>query len=407
MTTTGPGRAATVASFLLVTGSTLVGGLLNAGVIALAARRGELAEIAAYTVMMAVLAVVGVAVGGGSAMLYLSGGEADRRAVRSLRWLLVVPSLLLAAVGVVTWYGARGYAVPALAATAAVFVANNVAELSLAQLHRDQRFHRVAAATLLSKVVALAVFLPGAPVTAALLVGAVVNLAASELLAGAHSPLLAGWRERPTVAAARRATRSGRGLYVYTLAELFALRVPSIGLSLTTSPTVMGHFGTIATAFGALLSVFQSGMNMVLSLRARVGAGSGPRADAEALSLGAGLLGAAGLAVAAPWLTGDVLALGEPAAAGWLQVLGAALPLILVNRIVATHAIAAGRHADAARIACGLAAATTATLAVAVPLAGPLGGSLATLVGEALVAAVLLARMRPGQRTGAPSRKSK
>ena len=82
-----PRRRATVAGFVMVTGSTLVGGLLNAVLIALAARRGEISEIAAFTVMMAVLAIVGVAVGGGSGVLYLSGDDADRQAVRSQRVL--------------------------------------------------------------------------------------------------------------------------------------------------------------------------------------------------------------------------------------------------------------------------------------------------------------------------------
>src|SRR5262249_888383 len=40
------GRAATLAGFLLITGSTLAAGLLNAALIALAARRGEIGEIA-------------------------------------------------------------------------------------------------------------------------------------------------------------------------------------------------------------------------------------------------------------------------------------------------------------------------------------------------------------------------
>ena len=152
-----PRRRATVAGFVVVTGSTLIGGLLNAVLIALAARRGEIGEIAAYTVMMAVLAIVGVAVGGGSATLYLSGEDADRQAVRSQRVLAVLPCLCVAAAVVLALYAGRGYPPVALLATAAAFVANNLAELPLAQLYRDLRFRLVAIPTLASKVAAVAV----------------------------------------------------------------------------------------------------------------------------------------------------------------------------------------------------------------------------------------------------------
>lgn len=395
----GPGRGSTVAGFLLVTGSTLVSGLLNAALIALAARRGEIAEIAAYTVMMAVLAIVGVAVGGGSSMRYLSGTEPQRRAVRSQRVLAVLPSLLVAAGIVLVAYGARGYDVLALGVTALVFVANNLAELPLAQIHRDLRFHRIAVPTVTSKLVSLAVFLPGASMTTALLVGAVCNLVLFELLAGAHGLLRALWHDPPTPAQAHGSFRSGRGLYVYTLAELFATRVPSIGLSLAVAPAVMGSFGAIAAAFQAIMSVFQSGLNMVLSLRARPGPSR--RLDTEAMSLGAGVLGAAVILLAAPRLTQGLLVLADPAAATWLRALGAALPVVLLNRIVATHAIADARDSRAARIGLALAGLTTGALAVGIPLAGVLGGTLATLVGEGTVAVALLAALL-SRRAGRP-----
>ena len=311
----------------------------------------------------------------------------------------MVPSLCVAAAVVLALYSGRGYPVGALLATAGAFIANNLAELPLGQLYRDLRFRLVALPTLVSKVGAVAVFVPGAPVTVALLVGAVLNLALFEVLAGKQAPLRLLWRDRPSLAAARRAFRSGRGLYAYTLAELLALRVPALGLSLVVPLTVMGIFGTVATAFQAVLTVLQSGLNMVLSLRARAGGGRQHRRfDAEALSIGAGLLAAAVIEIAAPRLTSGVLALPEPEAATWLRVLGLALPFFLVNRIAATHAIADGHHTRAARIAACLAVCTTVALVVATPLAGVTGGALATLIGEAAVALGLLG-LRIGRAT--------
>jgi hypothetical protein len=104
------------------------------------------------TAMSGVLALVSVAVGGGGSMLYLGGTDADRQAVRSQRVLAVLPALVIAALAVLAVYGPRGYPAVALLATAATFVANNLAELPLAQLHRDLRFHLIAAPTLAGKV---------------------------------------------------------------------------------------------------------------------------------------------------------------------------------------------------------------------------------------------------------------
>ncbi len=392
-------RGANLRNFIVVTGSTLLGGLLNALLIALAARRGEITEIAAYTVMTAVLAMVGVALGGGSGMLYLSGTEDERRAVRSQKLLAVFPGLVLAALAVTTFYGARGYSTLALAVAALVFIGNNFAELPMAQLYRDMRFLRTAIPTYLSKAGALAAFVAGAPLTMALLVGAVINFASFELLAELNSPLRAMSNDRPTIAAARRAFRSSRGLFVYTMSDLYALKIPSIGLSLLVPVNVMGAFGAVAAAYQALLSVFQSGLLMLVSMRARRRLGLGQsethRHDAGLMSLGAGVLCAVAVVVVAPWLTTNVLRLELSQASTWLQILGLAIPFFLFNRIIATNAIGDARHVTAAKIAVSIAVLTTALLAIAIPLLGVTGGVLATLCAEAIVAGTLLARRLP------------
>ncbi|MGH3719188.1 MAG: hypothetical protein ACRDRI_10195 [Pseudonocardiaceae bacterium] len=394
-----PSRGTTLRDFVVVTGSTLLGGLLNALLIALAARHGQGAEIAAYTVMTAVLAIVGVVVGGGSSVLYLSGTEDERRAVRSQRILAVFPSLVLAASAVALFYGVRGYSALALTAAALVFIGNNLAELSLSQLYRDTRFLRTAVPTYLSKAGALAAFVAGAPLTMALLVGAVVNLASLEFLAGPQSSLRAMRHDRPTAAAARRALRSGRALYAYTGCELYALKVPSIGLSLVFPVNVMGAFGAVAAAYQALLQVFQSGLLMLVSLRARRHSGLDQaqthRRDAELTSLGAGILCAAVLVLGAPLLTMHVLRLHVPESSTWLRILGLAVPFFLFNRIIATNAIGDARYSAAARIAVSLAVLSTVSLTIAIPPLGVTGGALSTLCAEGVVAGTLLARRLP------------
>lgn len=396
---TSPSRGATLRSFVVVTGSTLLSGLLNALLIALAARRGEITEIAAYTVMTAVLAIVGVALGGGSGVLYLSGTEDERRAVRSQKILAVFPGLVLAALAVCVFYGARGYSMLALATAALVFIGNNFAELPLAQLYRDMRFLRTAVPAYLSKAGALVAFFAGAPLTMALLMGAVLNFASLELLAGLNSSLRAMRNDRPTVAAARRAFRSSRGLFVYTVSELYALKVPSIGLSLVVPVHVMGAFGAIAAAYQALLQVFQSGLLMLVSLRARRRLGLDQnethRHDAEFMSLGGGILCAVAVVAAAPWLTTHVLRLDLSQSSTWLEILGLAIPLVLFSRIIATNAIGDARYSAAAQIAVSIAVLTTVSLTIGIPLFGVTGGALATLCAEGVVAGTLLVRRLP------------
>ena len=402
----GHGRAATVRNFVVVTGSTLIGGLVNAVLVTFAARRGEIVEIAAFTTVSAVLAVVAVLVGGGSSsMLYISGSDEERGAIRSQRVLAVLPALALGAMGVVAVYAGLGYALAALVASSLVFLLNNLSELPLGQLYRDLRFMLLPVPLMLSKGAAVAAFLAGTPLTGALLVGAVVNLVVLEALVGAQSTVRSLVRERPTIAATRRAFGSTRDLYTYTVAELYTLRAPSIGLSLVVPVPVMGAFGAVAVVFQALLAVFQAGLFMLLSLRARARSAAGTheprRHDTEVLSLVAGLLGAVVIVGGAPILTADILRLDAPEASTWLQILGVAVPFVLLNRIVATRAVGDGRSRTGARIMVALAALTTLSLLVAVPLLGVLGGVLATLIAEVGVAvAIAVRRSRgPGRRS--------
>ncbi|MEH1056632.1 hypothetical protein V6U89_15635 [Micromonospora sp. CPCC 206171] len=79
---------------MIASASGLASGLLNAAVLALSARTGQTGEIATYAVVTAALTLVAVAVAVGSPLLYLSGDAGQRRAVRSQRVFLTLPTML-------------------------------------------------------------------------------------------------------------------------------------------------------------------------------------------------------------------------------------------------------------------------------------------------------------------------
>ena len=211
--------------------SSLVSGLLNAGILAYSARQGQTAEIAAYSVMTAALTWVANLVMGGSSLLYVSGNDEERRAAHSQRLLVAVPAMATATLVIAALYADQGYGLAALISAGGVMIFNSLADLRFGDLARQMRFIAASAAITGTRLLSMVLLVAGAPLTTALLVGAAAYLLSTEILAcrGRTAPP-AMWRGL-SLRAAGRAFRLSRPLFAYSLAEAFTGRASTIALS--------------------------------------------------------------------------------------------------------------------------------------------------------------------------------
>lgn len=377
---------------LIASSSGLVSGLLNAAVLALSARDGQTIEIAAYTVTTAALALVAIAVSGGSSLLYISGDRDQRWAVRS-QWVFVtLPSMLVGALLVGAFYSRSGYSWPAILAVGAVAVGNNLAQLQLGDLARQMRFTLSAVVTCGCKLPALVMVATGFRLTTALLVATCVQFVAAEVCLGKDSWLRRAQMVHLSPRRAASVFRMNKHLFTYTMAELYCARVATVALSLLVSPKVMGAFGAIVSGYQALAGVLAAALqvSMVGRVRDRQGIShGGPNRDAEFVAiLGAGVIAVVTM-VAAPWITSDVLRLPPNGPAVWLMILVAALPFMTLSRAVSLNLIGDGDYRRATKVMLLNAAIITPIAAISVPTYGPSGAAAATLCAELLTAAAL------------------
>ncbi|MDG4798705.1 hypothetical protein [Micromonospora sp. WMMD1082] len=397
---------------IVASAASLFSGLVNATMLAYAARQGQTGEIAAYSVMTAALTWVALLVMGGSSLLYVSGEEHERRAVRSQRLLIAIPIMVVATVVITGLYQGRGYASTALIAAGGVLMLNSLAELRYSDLARQMRFVAASAALTGTRVLALALLIGGVPLTAALAVGAGIYLLTMEALvcrraATGIRPMWSGLSLR----AAGTAFRLNRRLFGYSIADAFSARAGTIALSLVASPHVVGCYGALVSIYQALVAVVFSGLRVPMAIRTRRRHRIGPQAslgrEAETISMVSSALIAAGIVAFAPWLTTTLLKLGIPEAALWLQLLALALPFATINRAFILNRIGDGAYAAATWTAAAVAGLVGGGLIVQAAVLSPTGIAAAAGTAEVVVAVVLLAgaawRHRPWRPSGTPA----
>ncbi|MET8201885.1 hypothetical protein [Micromonospora taraxaci] len=387
--------------------SSLVSGLLNAGILAYSARQGQTAEIAAYSVMTAVLTWVANLVMGGSSLLYVSGNDEERHAAHSQRLLVAVPAMATATLLIAALYVDAGYGMPALISAGGVMILNSLADLRFGDLARQMRFIAASAAIVSTRLLSMALLAAGLPLTTALLVGAATYLLSTEVLAcrgpAAAPPMWKGLSLR----AAGRAYRLSRPLFTYSLAEAFNGRASTIALSLVASPQVVGCFGALVNIYQALVAVTFSGLRVPMAIRTRRRHNLGPvqaiSRESEMIAVIGATVIAAGVITTAPWLTTSVLSLPIPESALWLQLLALALPFTTVNRAVALNRIGDGKNVAASRLALSISALLGGALLIQATILGPTGAAAAVTVAEMLVAGILVltAVTRRHRRRGA------
>lgn len=389
--------------------SSLLSGLLNAGMLAYSARQGQTGEIAAYSVMTAALTWVANLVMGGSSLLYVSGNDQERSAAHSQRLLFAVPAMVTATMVIAALYVDRGYGITALVSAGSVMILNSLADLRFGDLARQMRFVAASAALTGTRLLAMVLLIAGAPLTTALLAGAAVYLLSTETLAcrgpGGARPMWSGLSLRAAV----RAFRLTRQLFTYSLAEAFTGRASTIALSLVASPQVVGCFGALISIYQALVAVTFSGLRVPMAVRTRrrhkIGPAQAVNRDSEIISVvGASLIAAAVIATA-PWLANDLLALPMPEAAFWLQLLALALPFATMNRALSLNRIGDGNYAAATRLTVSIALLLAVGLLVQAAALGPRGAAATTTAAEVIVACTfVLAALSRRYRRSRPGR---
>lgn len=378
----------------IAAGAVAVNGLLSAVLLALCAAIGQTGEIAAYTVMTSALAFVSIVAGGGSALLYVNGTEEQRSLVRSQWILVVVPGVLLGSVVVGEFYRHRGYGGVALAASGIIVLGNNLAQLQIADFARRMRFLASAVLMCGSKAVSLLLVLVGVRLTVSLAVVGLAQLAVAEAMLGKDGSLRGIHARQLSLRSAVVAYHTNRHLFGYAVGELYVARLTTLVLSVVVSPALMGSFGTVVTAYQGIGGVVQSGLQVPMVARARSRLGIEFAKHSSAFSVAVALVLAVPAAVVfstlAPWLTGRVLKLPDPASASWLALFMLALPFLAVSRAFMLNKVGDGHYRWATRAMGLLALLTTAAVAVGVPLFGPLGAAGATAAAEALTLGVLV-----------------
>ncbi|MFV2100789.1 lipopolysaccharide biosynthesis protein [Micromonospora sp. LOL_024] len=396
------------ANTLVVSASSLANGLLNAAMLAYAARQGQTAEIAAYSVMTAALTWVAILVMGGSSLLYVSGDEHERLAARSQRLLIALPVMAAATCLIAGLYAVQGYAGTALVAAGCVLMLNSLAELRYSDLIRQLRFVGVSAALTGTRVLALGLLIVDVPLTAALATGAAIYLLLVEVLArrdgNGVQPIWSGLSGR----AARGAFRLNRRLFGHSIGDAFSARAGTLALSLVASPHVVGCYGALVSIYQALVAVVFSGLRVPMAMRTRRRHRIGPPRpvgrEAEIISTVAATVVAAGIVGLAPWLATDVLGLDVAGAAVWLQLLAVALPFASVNRAFALSRIGDGDYRAATRTAAAVAVIVLVGLLAQATTLTPTGTAAVAGIAELIVAvAILTAAARRRIRRPAPA----
>lgn len=392
-------------SVTLAAGGSLVNGLLGAVMIAVSARQGMIADVAAFTVMTTLQAFVTGLSAGGSSILHMSGDDTTRRDVRRHRLLVVLPLMAVVGVAGSAFYAERGYAVVPMLAIAGVAMTNTLSELHYGDLRREFRFPASIYVALGSKSAALIMVLLGFRLYLALLIAAGLQIIMLEIAAGRHSWLRSGLRDIRNEP--RRTIPLRPGLLAYSYLELYNSRIPVLALSLVTAPSLMGQFGVVYSSYLAMAAVFYSGLQVVFAARVRQRRGLQDRAAAAAEGgvegpiVGLAVLLSVCLLFLSRPLVSDVLRLESAEAVVWLMLLGLALPGYLVNRMFGFLAVADDRPRQATKMVACIAAVLTAVIVPGLYFLDLTGAAIATVASELSVAAVVVGirlRRRYGRR---------
>ncbi|MCC6498508.1 MAG: hypothetical protein IT193_19860 [Propionibacteriaceae bacterium] len=362
-----------------------ISSLFTAGVTAmtvlLAIRGGQLESIAGYSAGLSMGALAAVAAGGGTTLVYVSGSEDDRRAVRRVRLLWVAPIVLcVSAFGsailpmhteLESWDILFGGLVALL---------NNFAEIEASYLKRGLRTPSLFYTDLSTRLVALGGVAIGIPFALATLIGTISRQAALQLLTQTDSS-----RSRLLEGRFSAALRKAYDLRLMGLTASYVIvdRATFIMAPLIVGATLSGVYSSILTLTQAVSALLVSGLQTVLAVRSSGHADPRHVSHFELATLVAAAFGAILASISASRILELIGVEPSRLHQALLTTLCLAIPLGVATRLIHFRYIAAGRRQVA--LAMGIGA---ASILVLVALVASFLGSIEILASAPVLAEV-------------------
>lgn len=309
---------------IIITGGSIANAGLAGLALVLASRQGQQLEIASYIAATSAMVIAATLVSGGASLRYVSGTDTERSALIRRRIVFALPALGLAAVAVVLVYVGLGLPAAALAFAAGSVWLNNASELPLAHCHVANRYGIFAVAPVLSKLLAVILILDNHPLSFALLLGNLVQIATVLSLLG-----------RSFVLRVRGASQANWGDVSEASTRLTAFgesgvqRAGLLVASLASSPVQLASLGvlvSITQAAGSTLAL----AGYPLAVRQR-------RVTPESHHLAFGLMtvavGGSLLLVLLSRKFVDLVGVSTTLGDEWLAILAVGIPFYLWNRL--------------------------------------------------------------------------
>ena len=238
----------------------------TAGTAILAARQAQLIDIAGYSSGLAITAFLSVLIGGGTSLIYVTGDDVDRQAVRSVRWRLIAPLMSLFAIGFSVVYHQLTPGLPLMSILlgAATVILTNLAGLEAASLQRHSRMAQWAVATVVSKALPLIAVAFGGRYSIAMTAGSLLALLACGALARSVTAFRIKTR-LPFRTEMRKAYRPS--LAFIALLDVLMLRLPFVLAPTITDASTAGAFSTMLSAQQSITALVTTGLYTIMTIR--------------------------------------------------------------------------------------------------------------------------------------------
>lgn len=388
------GRQTHIAA-ILNAGASIVSGGLSVLALLLVARMGREAELGAYTAGTVTSSVAAFVLTCGTTLHYTIATERERVAVQQWRLRRVAPVMISLSMILALVYAHRGFDGPAVLAAGLAIAFNSLSEIHYANLQRRLRYGFVALSVVGSKLIVLAA-VSRINLSYAILVAACGQLFFLELTAP--------WAISTATTRPLKGTmlhyglRPAAPLAAYTISDGLAGRFDSLLISLTSTPSTTGRYGLIYSIFSSIAGILYAATQVILPFHHRV-LGDRALSRRPVLQVQWATTAVAGIGSVLTWFLGPTIvahALGhrDAEAALWLRLLGLALPFLITARSVALRKVAERSYRQAMLIIVPAVLTGLAVYCVMIPLSGPIGGPIGTLVQEvsACIAGLLILR---------------